>query len=73
MSWRDYFWATLPRKPGQGNARPVPRRHAAVPDRVRYAADAAVLARIGRVLFSQPTGLEVRLPQELADLAAATS
>jgi hypothetical protein len=37
----------------------------------RYAADAAVLARIGRALFSQPTGLEVRLPQELADLALA--
>jgi hypothetical protein len=37
----------------------------------RYAQDAAVLGRIGAVLFPQDTKLSVRLPKELADLALA--
>jgi hypothetical protein len=37
----------------------------------RYAEDAAVLGRIGAVLFPQDTKLSVRLPKELAGLALA--
>jgi hypothetical protein len=37
----------------------------------RYAEDALVLGRIGAILFPQDTGLSVRLPKELADLALA--
>jgi hypothetical protein len=41
------------------------------PEYERYAADAAVLAEIGRAVFPQPTRLRVRLPRALADLAVA--
>jgi hypothetical protein len=37
----------------------------------RYAEDARVLGRIGVILFPQDTGLSVRLPKELANLAQA--